>query len=115
MHGDLGRYILGYKTWRASLSYGVVEFGYNPNLPIIEISKIYSNVHPQSVGAALQTVRLDKKTKIGTNGLTSPRGHNVGAVRMLWLEKKKLAKPMRMIALCADVEEAESRACSHGR
>ena len=47
---------MGYKTWRVSLSYGVVEFGYNPNLPIIEISKIYSNVHPQSVGAALQTV-----------------------------------------------------------
>ena len=29
--------------WRASLSYGMVEFRYNPNLPIIEISQIYFN------------------------------------------------------------------------
>ena len=37
------RYILRYMIWRASLSYGMVESGYNPNLTIIEISQIYSN------------------------------------------------------------------------
>ena len=38
------RYILRYMTWRASLSYGMVESGYNPNLSITEISQIYSNI-----------------------------------------------------------------------
>ena len=51
-------------------------------------------------------MRLEKKPKAVANGLTSPRSHNVGVVRMLRLERtgKKL---MRMVALCADVEIAE--------
>ena len=51
-------------------------------------------------------MRLEKKPKAGANGLTSPRSHNVGVVRMLRLERNWRSL-MRMIALCADVEVAE--------
>ena len=51
-------------------------------------------------------MRLEEKPKVGTDGLTSPRSCSVGAMRMLRLEKTG-QKLMRMVALCADVEEAE--------
>jgi len=51
-------------------------------------------------------VRLEEKPKVGTDGLTSPRSCSVGAMRMLRLERTG-EKLMRMVALCADVEEAE--------
>ena len=48
-------------------------------------------------------MRLEKRPKAGANGLTFPRGHNVGVVPMLRLERNWRSL-MRMIALCADVE-----------
>ena len=51
-------------------------------------------------------MRLEEKPKVGTDGLTSPRSCSVGAMRMLRLERTG-EKLMRMVALCADVEEAE--------
>ena len=51
-------------------------------------------------------MRLEKKPKAVANGITSPRSHNVGVVRMLRLERNWRSL-MRMIALCADVEVAE--------
>ena len=51
-------------------------------------------------------MRPEKKPKAGANRLTFPRGHNVGVVPMLRLERNWRSL-MRMIALCADVEVAE--------
>ena len=49
-------------------------------------------------------MRLEEKPKVGTDGLTSPCSCSVGAMRMLRLERTG-EKLMRMVALCADVEE----------
>ena len=86
----------------------MVESGYNPNLPIIEISQIYSYI-PRSHSGSTSDDETREETE-GRNQRTDiPPQAQRRCITNVVIGEKNWRSLVRMIALCADVKVAEHK------